>query len=211
MTDNTDRLASVSSASAEGASGMKTWLGGDAAPADWDGGRVLFRHGGTSTSRPGEGMCWSHGMLGGGKTDIIAYTPKSEPVPATNQAGEVCSCARKHDPDQFDHQDNCTALATQPATSQEGEVFRNDDGDVIARDQLIADFKAWLDPFWVRALEYIAATPTPPTLSEDLWSVAAIDRAERFAKGLNTTPEEHDDIMVAVEIARAARAQGQAS
>lgn len=31
---------------------------------------------------------------------------------------------------------------------------------------------------------------------------SAIDRAERFARGLHTTAEEHDDIMVAVRLAR---------
>jgi hypothetical protein len=30
----------------------------------------------------------------------------------------------------------------------------------------------------------------------------AVKRAEQFAKGLNCTPEEHDDIMVAVRLAR---------
>lgn len=36
---------------------------------------------------------------------------------------------------------------------------------------------------------------------------AAIDRAERFAKSPNCTPEEHDDIMIAVRLARHRRFQ----
>jgi hypothetical protein len=52
---------------------------------------------------------------------------------------------------------------------------------------------------------------TDPANAASREARAAIDRAARFAKGLNTTPEEHDDIMVAVDLARAALADEAAS
>ena len=217
-------LASVSSASAEGASGMKTWLGGDAAPADWGGGRVLFRHGGTSTSRPGEGMCWSHGMLGGGKTDIIAYTPKSEPVPATNQAVKWRERWYGSEPqkgsaivdergnliayfggDETTHKATTAAvsahnasMATPPATSQEGEALAGYraavswisadswDGCSDCIEILKAARAADVDNMQAadtdatarelarirRHLPALAATPTPPAVSDEALRMA---------------------------------------
>lgn len=50
--------------------GMVAWAGGDAAPADWDGGPVLRRHGGMSL--PNGQFAWSSN--GGGQGNIIAYT-----------------------------------------------------------------------------------------------------------------------------------------
>ena len=75
-------------------SGMKPWHGGDAAPADWDGGPVLFRNG---TVQSGALSSWSHpwdaGVAGesavAGSTnpfDITAYTPR--PVEEAAQTGE---------------------------------------------------------------------------------------------------------------------------
>ena len=52
---------------------------------------------------------------------------------------------------------------------------------------------------------------TDPANAASREARAAIDRAARFAKGLNTTPEEHDDLMVAVDLARAALADEAAS
>lgn len=190
--------------------GMKAWVGGAEAPADWDGGPVLLRSG--TRGAPSHGanaLSWSHPHmevrgatdLGG---DIIAYTParlasvssasaetsvgakqapthiwlhgigdpigettwvddpspsgcadeeahavayvradiaaSPEPVPATNQAGEVAlraavaSIADDYMTSEVHHPgyvliptakfDELSALATQPATSQEGEIFR---------------------------------------------------------------------------------------
>lgn len=39
-------------------------------------------------------------------------------------------------------------------------------------------------------------------MSNEQTEAVAIDRAERFAKGVHCTPGEHDDIMVAVRLAR---------
>ena len=61
--------------------GMVAWHGGDSAPANWDGGRVQFRHGGCSILRPGDGLDWRHGaiphdIVPDGRTEIVAYTPR---------------------------------------------------------------------------------------------------------------------------------------
>jgi hypothetical protein len=60
--------------------GMKPWHGGDSAPEDWDPERaVMFRAGHFGDwSRTWE---WRHGVgeTGGGRADIIAYTPKAAP------------------------------------------------------------------------------------------------------------------------------------
>jgi hypothetical protein len=67
--------------------GFSYWPGGDAAPADWDGGPVLLRGG--SVVRPGEGdnaLVWSHPHMSVGYEeiagDIIGYH-KRTPAAAT--------------------------------------------------------------------------------------------------------------------------------
>ena len=117
-------------------------------------------------------------MLGGGKTDIIAYTPKSEPVPATNQAGEVerlraalrkivdgnPTCDSPEAQCQWDAAIASAALATQPATSHETRGT-------------LANPSTFGKPTFG-----LAATPTPPTLSEDLRE--ALKALERQAVAL---------------------------
>ena len=51
---------------------FKPWLGGDDAPADWDGGRVLFRDGTLSVEAPQWVWRWKQPPY---FRDIIAYTP----------------------------------------------------------------------------------------------------------------------------------------
>jgi len=107
---------------------------------------------------------------------------KSEPVPATNQAGEVeealghiewlCDIAYNqggahelgYDPLKVVR----AALATQPATSQEGEGRHPDWTEAGHR---------WLDA----GCPPLDATPTPPTLSEDLRE-ARVYLAARFSR-----------------------------
>ena len=162
--------------------GMKTWLGGDTAPDDWDGGPVLRRHGGLSM--PNGAFAWSSNA--GGLGNIIAYTPARvlnlpEPVPATNQAGEVERLRAALE--QIDRINggadwNGTrtiaraALATQPATSQEGEGT-------------LANPSTFGKPTFG-----LAATPTPPTLSEDL---RVLVEALRPLADLYLTGSEPDD------------------
>jgi hypothetical protein len=119
------------------------------------------------------------------------YSDTPEPVPATNQAGEVERAARAVLA-RWDGSSPETmvalmdglraALATQPATSQEGEgqlraaaQFLSDrldnlewmDGDLEAT---LRDYMGHVDPAHARLRNALAATPTPPTLSEDLES-----------------------------------------
>jgi hypothetical protein len=180
---------------------------------------------------------------------------KCEPVPATNQAGEV-------DPREaaariiygweqrilgFDYASQSVrdlayrraseilalaALATQPATSQEGERVRAitkpwrggdgapddwDGGSVLRADGQIEHsdditIQQWQRPIhgckWnvVAYTSALAATPTPPTLSEDLRE-ALSDMLEAFT---NIECGEVDR-RLAVETARAALAQVRAS
>ncbi len=53
--------------------GMKPWDGGEAAPADWDGGRVFYRDHRTGLYPRDKPECWSHKHPS--RDDIIAYTP----------------------------------------------------------------------------------------------------------------------------------------
>lgn len=63
--------------------GMKPWRGGDAAPSDWDGGKVLFRDGKIEPYSHKDHICWCHKEPN--PSDIIAYTPKAT-IPATGHA-----------------------------------------------------------------------------------------------------------------------------
>ena len=71
--------------------GMKPWAGGGAAPADWDGGPVLFRDGTEADDEDMDaGWSWDHGHLG---ADIIAYTPAPVIVRGSDErAREVLDC-----------------------------------------------------------------------------------------------------------------------
>jgi hypothetical protein len=121
--------------------------------------------------------------------------PTPEPVPATNQAGEVEGAIRiavwNACRDRGMGQDNATmlvrevlaqpvltaALATQPATSQEGAFpvgYTNP--ALLARaksnplDTGCASVELYRYPAGDYCMPLFAATPTPPTLSEDLES-----------------------------------------
>ncbi len=77
--------------------GMTIWRGGDAAPADWDGGPVLHRSGWlgpTHGDRNPLAWGWDYPDDGMPETDIIAYTPKptlatERPAPSGDVAGLV--------------------------------------------------------------------------------------------------------------------------
>lgn len=160
-----------------------------------------------------------------GRFEPVAVSP--EPVPATNQAGEVATdidalnaldawaethCA-DHDPDYIAKDDvvrYLAALATQPATSQEaieaGKVVLEGrgDGTYAEAEQAIRSLIAHIEKpatsqegededvihdcgnlGWCQAPGYCsrhgtAATPTPPTLSEDLRALVEI---EKFGHG----------------------------
>lgn len=72
--------------------GMKAWAGGDAAPADWDGGPVFLRRGELWTQI--QPLVWGRPYAGRGAEyesgDIIAYTPATLPpqAPAADRSGE---------------------------------------------------------------------------------------------------------------------------
>lgn len=234
------RLASVSSASAEIPAGMKPWTGGDSAPGDWDGGPVLWRNGriGASPAVPAWEQ-WCRRTDPDGR-DIMAYTP--EPVPATNQAGEVAKALFDHEMrqrgvvafwDDVDEDDRAgwqlsvnvvlaAALATQPATSQEGEAVDRVAKAIYETGGSFADQHgsiAWADldgsndaeNFRKMARAALAATPTPPTLSEDLReaAIAAVLNAARF-EGADS-PVDYGDAEQIVDAVLATLAQVKAS
>ncbi len=71
--------------------GMVPWHGGDAAPADWDGGPVLWSKG--PMCKPGGFLSWRYCGTPG-VPNIIAYTPKpalatERPAPSGDVAGLV--------------------------------------------------------------------------------------------------------------------------
>jgi len=263
MTDNTDRLASVSSASAEHGyvaygpdghwhwsaefsahesvedqrpatllekrlfnairntteslsqytipEGMVAWGQSAPAPTDWDGGNCFNADG--DWVIPLTDDRWLSG-------NIVAYTPASpEPVPATNQAGEVELAKRigkvqvnmsmdvreiilhgspNADVDAILRE--IAALTTQPATSQEGEACSfcsgraattvADDSDVFPACPTCA--AAWVaDPGFA-----LAATPTPPTLSEDLREIERlVGEAKEFADCAQTDGFDPSDAL----------------
>jgi hypothetical protein len=67
---------------------MKSWLGGDAAPADWDGGEVQWieRAGHTRIGMKQPEQPWAHGAENW--FDIIAYTPTPSPEIAEQPMGQ---------------------------------------------------------------------------------------------------------------------------
>lgn len=206
------RLASVSSASAEIPAGMKPWTGGDNAPDDWDGGSVLRADGQIEHSDDITIPQWRH-LAPGYKLNIVAYTPARvldlpEPVPATNQAGEVkawlyqregCASVVAKNAHRWANADGwvetplIAALATQPATSQDGERFTSWSTDTLAdqcrmqaRDQLDPEFSSFL----AEVADRLAATPTPPTLSEDLREAIASELPRVWTDFLDANPDD---------------------
>jgi hypothetical protein len=143
-----------------------------------------------------------------------ADEPTPEPVPATNQAGEVeralVDAAERFEAIRLtliDHLDEpvrsafwcavegkkrLAALATQPATSQEGEARAKELLWLIQTDGVAAPLLGKLTlkerADIVKAMLIFAATPTPPTLSEDLR--ALVEALEPFAAACNITTAE---------------------
>ena len=73
--------------------GMKPWAGGDRAPEDWDGGRVMLRSGWfmepimlSQIHHPNGSERWNHKRENGRpELDIVAYTPLAT-APASSVA-----------------------------------------------------------------------------------------------------------------------------
>lgn len=87
--------------------GMVAWHGGDVAPADWDGGPVLFREGHIGEA---EDDSWMIGYGGPGPKpspyDIIAYTPAADRLTDTGEGkpcdfwlGDCRRCGKRADRD----------------------------------------------------------------------------------------------------------------
>ncbi len=84
------------------------------------------------------------------------------------------------------------SIATQPATSQEGEVqvraaaqFLSDRLDNLEwmdddLEATLRDYMGHVDPAHARLRSALAATPTPPTLSEDLRALIVVTDAKGF-------------------------------
>jgi len=172
---------------------------------------------GTAETQSGSGLQPASAVANGDGPQItgdylMTDISKSEPVPATNQAGEVeCrealaalvtaaaeyqEAAQQHISDtRYDEDGNLAArdaelsvvalpraraaLATQPATSQEGE----DEGPIADAARRIASWSGNKVGVYQAAKRELAATPTPPTLSEDL---RASDTAEEVERPLNS-------------------------
>jgi len=60
---------------------------------------------------------------------------------------------------------NLAEPAFLPCKSGEGagEPFCNEDGEIVLRNKLAADFAAWLDPYWARALAYLSTPDATQT------------------------------------------------
>jgi len=120
---------------------------------------------------------------------LLAASP--EPVPATNQAGEdvkaqdpaalLAHLQRMPMTEWIWHDASMifatlSALATQPATSQEGEVTQSDKDCLVSVAASLACGAQSLAAQQIanyRARNVLAASPTPPTLSEDLRAAVA--------------------------------------
>ena len=108
-------------------------------------------------------------------------------------------------------------LATQPATSQEGKRFTSWSTDTLA-DQCRMQARDQLDPelssFLAEVADRLAATPTPPTLSEDLreaWNGAVFSAIYGDTSDPFQDPEAYDYASRVADKIRAALAQVKAS